>query len=190
MNLLTVLLRFLFVLAVFGNCLCDVPSNTTSSDDLQSSKLLSNLIGENDNTVDSALQNDSAIQNAAENSTSGDPQSDHLLANSIKKSIDSKLIDEPFNALEAVDKFAVTCNETTEYLCKSGDKCIDNALLCDGFKDCPLLGDDEANCDHNCTQQNKFECKSDGKCIDMISRCNDFKDCADGSDELDCYPIT
>lgn len=182
MNLLAVLLRFLFILAVFANCLCEA-QNETSSDDLQSSKLLSNLIDENDNTIDSA------ILNTDENSTSSDPQSDHLLLNSIKKSIDSKLIDEPFNEVEAIDKFAVTCNETTEYLCKSGDKCIDRALLCDGFKDCPLLGDDETNCNYNCTQHNKFECKSDGKCIDLISRCNDFTDCDDGSDELDCSPI-
>lgn len=185
MNILTALLRVLFILALFANCCLSEAQNETSSDHLKSpSQLISNLIDESDNTIESATLDET------NNSTSNDLQSDQadqLLLASIKDR-SSSLIDV-FNEVDVPENFTVPCNETSEYRCKSNGKCISKILVCDGIKDCPSLGDDEADCDHNCTRWNKFECKSDGKCISTLLKCNGFKECNDGSDEEDCAEL-
>ena len=175
MNLHTICLQFICVILVFNNCLTKsitVDKNETSYYYNLTTNLTSNSIDE--------------INNIIENSTSANQQQQQqsLLLNSVKKPIDLNAAastdnEQLLNALDVNEKFSdKTCNQTIEYKCKNDDKCIDKELVCDGFKDCPLLGDDELNCDQNCSLHNKFQCKSDNKCIDLIFKCNSFPDCA------------
>jgi len=167
------ILQLICLLLFTVSCL-SVPTPSADESLIESLKSSKLSIGNftNLNTID-----DNAVKI---NETSSNDQ-----VNSLKKHIDSKLIDSKLideHHLQSIDVKA--CN-VTDYRCKSSDECIDKSLLCDNFKDCPL-GDDEANCDHNCDEHNKFQCKSDGKCIDLILKCNSFNDCDDGSDEEDC----
>jgi hypothetical protein len=57
--------------------------------------------------------------------------------------------------------------------------CIGQKLVCNGFFNCPDLGD-ERNCP--CNASNMFQCNS-GLCV---RRCNDVNDCGDNSDERGC----
>ncbi|XP_012150619.1 sortilin-related receptor isoform X2 [Megachile rotundata] len=80
---------------------------------------------------------------------------------------------------------AKVCQEH-EFQCLNG-KCIHDAWVCDGAKDC-ASGEDELRCEGvqvSC-RENQFMCRVDGTCIPLSYVCNGIVECPDRSDELGC----
>ncbi|XP_034183961.1 sortilin-related receptor [Osmia lignaria lignaria] len=93
-------------------------------------------------------------------------------------------VDE-WTALYIPTEQAKVCQEH-EFQCLNG-KCIHDAWVCDGTKDC-ASGEDESHCDGvpaSC-RENQFMCRMDGTCILATGVCNGVEECPDGSDELGC----
>lgn len=51
-----------------------------------------------------------------------------------------------------------TCPEDT-YRCNYNGQCLLNSLVCDGVKDCPEYGDDEAGCTTHMPPHQQLECR-------------------------------
>lgn len=74
-----------------------------------------------------------------------------------------------------------------QFPCYNGE-CIENAWVCDSFKDCPS-GEDELHCEHthmSCRENDQFMCRQDGSCVPLSNICNGIPECPDGSDEVGC----
>uniref|UniRef100_A0A8D9B9P9 Sortilin-related receptor n=1 Tax=Cacopsylla melanoneura TaxID=428564 RepID=A0A8D9B9P9_9HEMI len=73
-----------------------------------------------------------------------------------------------------------------EFRCDSG-RCIKEASVCDGYKDCDGGEDEKFSCNlrPQCTTD-QFECRSTGNCISLIQLCDGKPQCPDESDEKDC----
>lgn len=169
MNLYNVSLKFIFVLLLLIN----ISTSTIQIDNLKVTSNKLSIDETNENTIEYASSD--IVENKT--STPISIEQDNLLLNSIKKNVDTELSNKQ-SLNNTLDGNYFKCNETTEFKCKSENKCISKDLLCDGFKDCELDGSDEQDCDKNCSLHNKFQCKSDGKCIDLIFKCNSFPNCA------------
>ncbi|XP_066264355.1 very low-density lipoprotein receptor-like [Branchiostoma lanceolatum] len=74
-----------------------------------------------------------------------------------------------------------SCSEKGLWQCESG-KCINNASVCDGDKDCSS-GADEENCHSPC---NGLQLECEGRCLPKYRACDGLEDCANGADEINC----
>ncbi|XP_076043217.1 hemocyanin A chain-like [Oratosquilla oratoria] len=88
-------------------------------------------------------------------------------------------------------------NATDEQMCmmcgfgmlSCDDKCIADTKVCDGVVDCPISGEDEADCDEDEAPEDcgdfYFPCNN-GKCLLEFYRCDSVPDCLEGEDERNC----
>nr|XP_054772126.1 sortilin-related receptor-like [Lytechinus pictus] len=77
----------------------------------------------------------------------------------------------------------VVCKET-EWPCLDGVTCMDRGQRCDGYKDCPMNGEDEQGCGSTCRDYH-FDC-GEGMCIALHFHCSFGTQCPNGLDEINC----
>ncbi|KAL1446936.1 hypothetical protein WDU94_000564, partial [Cyamophila willieti] len=87
--------------------------------------------------------------------------------------------------VSTVDPTSFGCGKF-EFRCDSG-RCIKEASVCDGYKDCEGGEDEKFSCNlrPQCTHD-QFECRSTGNCIPLGQLCDGKPQCPDESDEKDC----
>lgn len=91
---------------------------------------------------------------------------------------DAALVDRGFNATFSAFEPSNPCPD--KFLCKN-NRCVDQALRCDGWNDCKDFSD-ELNCVCDATM---LRCNN-GYCKPAYWKCDSVDDCGDKSDELNC----
>ncbi|XP_051883463.1 low-density lipoprotein receptor-related protein 2a [Pristis pectinata] len=92
--------------------------------------------------------------------------------------------DEPYEECHGPD---YTCDNHTEFSCRTNYRCVPKWAVCNGNNDC-RDNSDEQNCENlSCNPSGDFRCDNH-RCIPLRWKCDDENDCGDDSDERDCSP--
>ena len=94
------------------------------------------------------------------------------------------------NGLDLDKRYATVplfqCRAPLYYNCEQTVNCIHRHYVCDGQVDCPMLGDDEKDCQDFVCPENTLKCNDTGQCIALSRVCNGCLDCPNGDDERGC----
>ncbi|MBZ3890926.1 Low-density lipoprotein receptor-related protein 2 [Sciurus carolinensis] len=82
---------------------------------------------------------------------------------------------------------AYSCDNHTEFSCKTNYRCIPQWAVCNGVDDCRDNSDEQGCEAMTCNPLGDFRCKNH-YCIPLRWKCDGHNDCGDNSDEENCVP--